>query len=96
MGSVVNVSIGLTQEQINAIANLLYPETPIGVIDGTNAVFTTTYSYQPGRIYPYKNGQQLISPGDFTESDDQEITLTFAPQPGDVLFVQYVRSDLNP
>lgn len=96
MGSVVNVSIGLTQEQINAIANLLYPETPIGAVDGTNKVFNTTYSYQTGRIYPYKNGQQLISPGDFTESDDKEITLTFAPQPGDVLFVQYVRSDLNP
>lgn len=94
MGSVVNVSIGLTQEQINAIANLLYPEEPIGVIDGTNTVFNTTYSYQPNRVYLYKNGQQLISPGDFTESDDKELTLTFAPKPGDVLFVQYVRQNL--
>lgn len=96
MGSVVNVSIGLTQEQIDALANLLYPETPIGAIDGTNKVFNTTYSYQAGRIYPYKNGQQLISPGDFTESADKEITLTFAPQPGDVLFVQYIRQTLTP
>lgn len=94
MGSVNNVSIGLTQEQINAINNLLYPETPIGVIDGTNTVFKTTYSYQPGRIYPYKNGQQLKSPADFVESADKEITLTFAPRVGDVLFVQYIRDSL--
>jgi len=96
MGSVVNVSVGLTQAQIIALANLLFPEEPIGAVDGSNNVFTTTYSYQTDRIYPYKNGQQLISPGDFTQSDDKEITLTFAPQPGDVLFVQYIRSDLNP
>lgn len=95
MGSVVNVSIGLTQEQIDAIANLLYPETPIGVIDGSNKVFNTTYSFQTDRVYLYKNGQQLIAPADFTESDDKELTLTFAPQVGDVLFVQYVRQSLS-
>lgn len=94
MGSVNNVSIGLTQEQIDAIANLLYPETPIGVIDGSNTVFNTTYSYQTGRVYLYKNGQQLIAPTDFTESADKELTLTFAPKVGDVLFVQYVRQSL--
>jgi hypothetical protein len=96
MGSVVNVSIGLTQAQIDALANLLYPETPIGAVDGVNTVFLTTYSYQTERVYLYKNGQQLISPADFTESDDKEMTLTFAPQTGDVMFVQYIRTDLNP
>jgi hypothetical protein len=96
MGSVVNVSVGLTQEQIDALANLLYPETPIGVVDGTNKVFTTTYSYQTERIYLYKNGQQLIAPADFTETDDKEITLTFAPFTGDTMFVQYIRENLNP
>lgn len=95
MGSVVNVSIGLTQEQIDALANLLYPETPIGAVDGVNTVFNTTYSYQTERIYLYKNGQQLVSPTDFTESDDKEITLTFAPFIGDVLFVQYIRETLT-
>lgn len=95
MAQVVNVSIGLTQEQIDALANLLYPETPIGVVDGTNKVFTTTYSYQTERVYLYKNGQQLIAPTDFTESDDKELTLTFAPFEGDVLFVQYIRQTLT-
>ena len=95
MAQVVNVSIGLTQEQIDALANLLYPEEPIGTVDGSNKVFNTTYSYQPGRVYLYKNGQQLISPGDFTESDDKELTFTFAPVPGDVLFVQYIRQSLT-
>jgi len=96
MGSVVNVSAGLSQIQIDAIANLLYPETPIGTVDGANKVFTTTYSYTTERVYLYKNGQQLVSPEDFTETDDKEVTLRFAPQSGDVLFIQYVRENLNP
>lgn len=94
MGSVVNVSIGLTQEQINAIANILYAEGMIGTVDGVNKVFNTTYSYQATKTYPYKNGQQLVSPEDYTESADKEITLTFAPKVGDVLFIQYIRQSL--
>lgn len=94
MGSVNNVSVGLTQEQIDALANVLYPETPTGTIDGVNKVFNTTYSYQTERVYLYKNGQQLVAPTDFTESADKELTLTFAPVDGDVLFVQYIRQTL--
>jgi len=94
MGSVVNVSVGLTQEQIDAIANILYPETPIGIVNGVNKIFTTTYSYQDERTYLYKNGQQLISPEDYTESADKEVTLTFPPVEGDVLFIQYIRQTL--
>lgn len=94
MGSVNNVSIGLTQAQIDALGELLYAENLIGATDGVNKVFNTTYSYQPGRIWVYKNGQQLVSPEDFSESDDKEVTVTFAPLPGDVMFVQYTRSTL--
>ena len=94
MGSVINVSIGLSQAQIDAIANILYPEAPIGTIDGSNQVFTTTYSYKADRTYLYKNGQQLIAPADYTESADKEVTLTFPPVPGDVLFIQYIRESL--
>lgn len=94
MGSVNNVSIGLTQEQINAIANILYPETPIGTVDGVNKVFNTTYSYHDERTYLFKNGQQLKKPADYTESADKELTFTFAPYPGDVLFVQYIKETL--
>ena len=94
MGSVVNVSVGLSQEQIDAIANLLYPETPIGTIDGVNTVFDTTYSYQVERTYLYKNGQQLSRGTDYTESADKQVTLTFPPFEGDVLFIQYVRETL--
>jgi hypothetical protein len=96
MGSVVNVSIGLTQEQIDAIANILYSESLIGTVDGVNKVFNTTYSYTATKTYPYKNGQQLIAPDDYAESDDKEITLTFAPKVGDVLFIQYIRQTLTP
>lgn len=94
MGSVVNVSVGLTQEQIDALANVLYSQTPGGAVDGVNTVFTTTFAYTAGRTYLYKNGQQLSAPTDYTESGPSQLTTTFAPQVGDVMFVQYIRQTL--
>lgn len=96
MGSVNNVSIGLSQAQIDQIALILYGEPLIGTIDGVNTVFTTTFSYQATKTYPYINGQQQELSSDYTESADKEITFTFPPVPGDVLFIQYIRADLNP
>jgi hypothetical protein len=94
MGSVNNVSKGLTQVQIDALAQILYSETPSGVVDGSNKVFTTLYSYTTERTYLYLNGQQLELGSDYTESADKELTFQFAPQLGDVVFVQYVRQTL--
>jgi len=94
LGSVVNVSIGLTQEQIDAIADILFVETPTCAVDGVNKFFHTTFSYQATKTYLYKNGQQLIAPDDYTESADKELTTTFAPLVGDVMFVQYIKQTL--
>lgn len=90
MGSVVNVSKGLTNEQIIALANVLINEVPAGVVDGVNTVFTTVNSYQPAKTYLYINGQKLENGSDYTESDDKEVTFTFPPKVGDVLFIQYI------
>ena len=90
MGSVNNVSKGLTNEQIIALANTFLSETPGGVIDGVNDVFTTLYSYQTGKTELYKNGQQLNLGTDYTESADKEVTLTFPPKVGDVLYIRYI------
>ena len=96
MGSVNNVSVGLSQEQIDQIALILFGEPLIGTVDGVNTVFTTTFSYQDEKTYPYINGQQQELGSDYTESADKEITFTFAPLIGDVLFIQYIRQNLNP
>jgi hypothetical protein len=95
MGSVNNVSVGLSQAQIDAIANVLFPEVPSGAVDGVNTVFTTTYSYRTERTYLYLNGQQMKLNEDYTESADKEVTFTFPPAPSDVVFIQYVRESLD-
>jgi hypothetical protein len=89
MGSIVNVSKSLTNEQILQLSNILINETPVGAIDGVNKVFTVLNPFQPGSTILDRNGihQELLT--EYTESGLSQITFTFAPQVGDQLFIQY-------
>lgn len=61
-----------------------------GIRDGSNQIFTTTYSYEPNRINFFYNGQALHSPDDFTETGPNEITLTYIyPDETDELRADY-------
>lgn len=63
----------------------------IGVIDGVNTVFTTTYSYKPGSLTFFLNG---LKESHFQETAENEITLSYAPQTTgftDILEVIYTK-----
>ena len=69
---------------------ILLAETPSGVIDGANQIYTTAYNYRPGKIQVYYNGQALHSPDDFVETAYDEFTLThMLPDGTDELRVTY-------
>lgn len=66
-------------------------EIPAGVIDGINAVFTTSGPYTPGSVRFFLNGQ--LFPSDcLVETDPSSgvFTLDVAPLLTDVLQVRYV------
>jgi hypothetical protein len=60
-----------------------------GTVNGVNAVFTTSVNFVPGKVIVYVNGirQKIID--DYQLSNDNTVTFTFSPLPGEVLSIDY-------
>ncbi len=88
---------GVIQSILTALASftgLIIGETPSGIIDGVNTVFTTANAYQSGMLSVYKNGQRLILGADYSETTPGSATYTYstAPLAGDVLRNDYIKA----
>ena len=76
------------------LAQHVYNEVMTGTIDNANTVFTTAVVFATGKLRVYLNGVRQILGDDYTVTDTDEITMTFAPKaaPGnpDVLTADYL------
>jgi hypothetical protein len=71
-----------------------YDSSIIGLRNSSNKVYTLTQNYQSGTTKVYVNGVRY-SPGagnDYTESASNQITFTNAPDSGDLILVDYIKS----
>lgn len=71
-----------------------YDSAITGLRDSSNKVYTLTQNYQSGTTKVYVNGVRY-SPGasnDYTESGANQITFTNAPDSGDLILVDYIKS----
>jgi hypothetical protein len=71
-----------------------YDNAITGLRNSSNKVFTLTQNYQTGTTKVYVNGIRY-SPGagnDYTESSSNQITFTNAPDAGDLILVDYIKS----
>lgn len=73
-----------------SLGNLVLYEVPSGAITGSNTNFTTADNFS--QISVYFNGQRLTLGVDFTVTGANAIQMTNAPQSGDVLTVQYIKT----
>lgn len=64
-------------------------ESPSGVIDGVNTVFTTPSDYVSGSVVVFLNGQALVDVVIEQPPRDLEIPVECVPRVGDVLCVYY-------
>lgn len=64
-------------------------ETPSGLINGSNNIFTTSLDFVPGTVELYRNGVRQKTPFDFTTSGTNTITTAFAPVAGEDIQVDY-------
>jgi hypothetical protein len=65
-----------------------------GTINSTNKVFTLSNNFIAGTTRVYVNGIRL-TPGasyDYTEANNNQIVFTNAPDPGDLITVDYIKS----
>jgi hypothetical protein len=72
----------------------IYNEVMTGTIDSSNTVFTTAVAFATGKLRVYLNGVRQVLGDDYTVTDTDEITFTFAPKsaPGnpDVITCDYL------
>lgn len=76
--------------QINT-PSLVNGETPSGLLDGTNTLFTTTYPFRNGTLSVYLNGVKLMQGIDYILNIPQQFTLVIAPVSMDYLRVDYIK-----
>lgn len=61
-----------------------------GAIDGVNDTYTTSQDYQAGTLMIFYNGIRLAITTDYVELSANSFQLTFIPDVGDVLVVDYI------
>ena len=75
----------------NSVSNkYIKNETPLGAIDGINAIFTTQFSLEANSEDVFVNGQKQIKPSDYNISG-QTITFTFSPNIDEIITINYIK-----
>jgi hypothetical protein len=82
------VAIGGTGTTVD----LVIGEVPSGLVNGSNATFTTAFSFDPDTIDVFVNGLKLLKPDEFTTTGTTQINLTFSPATGEVIQVNYQKA----
>ena len=75
----------------NSVSNkYIKNETPLGAIDGINAIFTTQFSLEANSEDVFVNGQKQIKPSDYNIFV-QTITFTFSPNIDEIITINYIK-----
>jgi hypothetical protein len=71
---------------------IIWGETPSGIIDGVNKNYTSAYLYSSNQLAVFLNGLRQRRADDYAETGSQSFNFVSAPLPGDSLSIDYVRS----
>ena len=91
-----NKVINLAPALLSVINSALQPEqqiigeTPLGDVNGINAIFTTINNLIPNSEEVYVNGSRQKKPDDYNISG-QNITFTFSPQLTETILIDYIK-----
>jgi len=67
-------------------------ETPVGLVDGINNVFTTAFDFKTETTSVSINGLRQSLDLHYTESSDNEITMDEPPHSSDIISVDYIKA----
>ena len=91
-----NIVINISPALLSVINSALQPEqqiigeTPLGDVNGINAIFTTINNLIPNSEEVYVNGSRQKKPDDYNISG-QNITFTFSPQSTESILIDYIK-----
>lgn len=86
----VSVQVGL-QGPAGGSQVWVVGETPTGLVNGSNATYTTAFSFVPLSVAVLVNGVAQRRVTDFNTSGTTTIILTESPQAGEAVRVTYLR-----
>ncbi len=77
---------------LSGTSDQIFGEIPGGTINGSNATFTTAYSFVPGTVQVYVNGllQKIIT--DYNTSGTTTIILVNSPLTNENILVNYLKA----
>lgn len=64
-------------------------ETPVGLINGVNATFTTAFDFSPDSVHVFLNGIAQRKPEDFNTTGNDTILFAVSPLTGESVRVNY-------
>lgn len=67
-------------------------ETAIGLVNGSNAIFTSSFPFLSSTLEVFENGQLLTLLIDYTVLTNQSIQLNFSPNVGEIIKFIYIKS----
>lgn len=76
-------------------ANRVIGETPVGVINGSNAMFATVFPFEPDSLEIMVNGITLTKTEEYYTVGNSTIYLANSPIVGDKLLVNYTKQSTN-
>jgi len=71
---------------------LVFNETPIGLVNGANASFVSEFSFIPETVVVTVNGLRIKPIDEFTTSGNNQIQLTFSPTIGELILINYTKA----
>lgn len=74
-----------------SLDKLLFGESPIGLVDGSNATFTTPFNFVPGKLEVFINGllQKLVT--HYQTTGVNTIIFNDSPQPTDIILLNFIK-----
>ena len=90
--AVENGYLGTVQDWLNSLREFsVKNETPIGLINGANASFTSQFNFIPESVEVFLNGliQQKVI--EFQTIGDNQINLNITPNLGELILINYIK-----
>lgn len=84
------VKIGYTNViEVQVPSDIVFGETPTGLVNGSNATFTTAFDFVPGKVDVFVNGllQKIVT--HYNTTGTRTIILNDSPQVNDFVLVDY-------
>ena len=72
-------------------ADIVMGEIPTGLINGSNATFTSLSPFIPEKLIVERNGVTQRKTTDYSTIGNNTINLTFSPENGESILINYIK-----